>query len=230
MNQGSKAVVVNAGSMLFFLDNTDQSERKDTLDSTLYSQLTASKEHSKFTELADWSNRYLAASLRFGWMLRSSESISQSVADQPLDTVWGWIRNTHSAAGLQAAVEEGEALARQSYRDHPDQHAISLFARQAIQCSADNESRAVVIQLGFTGPMSTLILIRVSFTTRQFLTPTFLFDPVTPQDIVGNVDLTFYSMELRGELYSLFREGIDAGLNDRRAEFVCPLQVADHVQ
>jgi hypothetical protein len=80
------------------------------------------------------------------------------------------------------------------------------------------------LQLGFVGPLSTLTLIQLNFTSRQSLKGDFLFQAIVPDDIVGNVELTFYSMQLMDQLYTQFREKFDAALKDRRSALVCPLK------
>jgi hypothetical protein len=226
MDHGLKEATVNSGCLLFFSTIANQRDKDDVVNCTLYAQLAASKKCQKFSAYENWRQTWLAASLRFGWVLKDSETINQPITDMPTGTVWGWIKQALPVFINASDINQGEALARQSYHQHPDQRAISLFAEQVLQSGgeADSPLTTVALQLGFVGPMSTLTLIQLNFTSHQPLKADFLFEPIVPNDIVGNVELTFYSMQLMDLLYAQFREKFDTALKDRRSELVCPLK------
>jgi hypothetical protein len=231
MGQGLKDVTVNAGCLLFFGDTANAGDRDDIVDCTLYAQLAASKKYPKFSEYEHWRKTWLAASLRFGWVLKDNETISHPITDMPVGTVWDWITQALPVFINASDIKQGEALARQSYQQHPDQRAVSLFAEQVLHSNGDANSpnTTVAVQLGFVGPMSTLTLIQLNFTSHQPLKADFLFEPIVPNDIVGNVELTFYSMQLMDWVYAQFREKFAIALKDRRSELVCPLKEVGHV-
>ncbi|RMS63129.1 hypothetical protein ALP63_04449, partial [Pseudomonas syringae pv. aceris] len=68
MKQELDAVVVNAGCLMFFPEPQRVALKNDVLDSMLYVQLAASKQHSKFAEPEKWNETRLTAAQRFGWL------------------------------------------------------------------------------------------------------------------------------------------------------------------
>lgn len=231
MDLGLKDITVNAGCLLFFEGITNARDKSDVLDCTLYVQLAASKKHHKFNAFDDWRDTWLAASLRFGWHLSDSESINQSAMSWPSDaTVWDWIKHALPQFINASDVSQGEVIARQRYHQNPDQPAVSLLSEQVLQRSeTESGLTTVALQLGFVGPMSTLSLVQLNFTSRQPLKADFLFQPMVPNDVVGNVGLTFYSMQLVDRAYAQFRGHFNAALTQRRPALVCPLKGIDDV-
>ncbi|WP_397450114.1 hypothetical protein [Pseudomonas sp. NA-150] len=234
MDKGMSELIVNGGCLLFFLDAQSLHSKNDVVNSTLYAQLAASKKHSKFSAYDDWRERYLAASLRFGWMLKASESISQRMTGQASRTLWDWIRDKLPAFVSATEIKLGEEAARQRYHDFPNQPAIGLLAQQVLQSTIapvlnQPQAMTVALQLGLVGPGATLTLVQIKFVSHQRLTPGFLFEPLIPASIVGNVELSFYSMQLMDLAYSPFRETFETALEGLRSNLVCPLQEVDDI-
>ncbi|KPY54744.1 Uncharacterized protein ALO48_00023 [Pseudomonas syringae pv. rhaphiolepidis] len=81
MKQELDAAVVNAGCLLFFPTSQQVAPKNDVLDSMLYVQLAASKQHPRFAEFGKWNETRLAAALRFGWVLNASEHVSEPLPE-----------------------------------------------------------------------------------------------------------------------------------------------------
>lgn len=98
------------------------------------------------------------------------------------------------------------------------QPAIKLLASQAIHvedspavspdpsCRARAGKSTLAFQLGFAAADNTLDIALVHFKTRQPLMDEFLFEPLDPGQVCGNVEMTAYSMRLMDQIYAPFRD------------------------
>lgn len=209
MEQVFKGRVVNAGSLLFFPEEQQIERPNDILDSMLYTQLAASRKHERFNDFERWKEVWLAAALRFGWALKASEHVSEPLAKGTLDTVWSLAARAFSTSVSSSALTRTEAFM---------QPAIKLLASQAMHVEdpppdSNDPSRrtragqsTLALQVGFVTADRTLDLALVHFKTRQTLTGEFLFKQIEPGQILGNVEVTVYSMQLMDQVYAPFRE------------------------
>ncbi|MFJ4143466.1 hypothetical protein [Pseudomonas sp. NPDC089734] len=238
MNAELSEAIVNGRCLIFFEDR-HVIQKQDVLDSLLYAQLAASRKYPrKKVDFDKWRETWLAAALRFGWVLNASERISQRPPDALGSTLWNWIRSVRTALVPEASLGKDEEVARRSCERYPEQDAISLLAGQTLWIDPESSKpdasstgtveTGVTLQLGFVGPTGNdMLLIQIHFTSRQSLTPGFLFDVLDPALVVGNVDFDFYSIRLVEPVYSQFRDAFDAALKDKRAAFIEPLKGAD---
>ncbi|MEQ7919808.1 hypothetical protein ABQX22_11490 [Xanthomonas sp. WHRI 1810A] len=232
-------VIVNAGCMLFFAQGVAAQLKKDVLDSTLYTQLAATKKHDRFSATKQWKEVQLNAMTHFGWVMQSVETFNQPAPRGTPETVWGWMAQVLPLFMPAAAFAEARTVAHECYTADADQHGFDLFACQvsAVAQSMVTEpavvrsppsplapdATPVVLQLGFLAPTATLYLVSLSFTRRQPLTSGFLFDPMDASDVLGNIELTFRALRLQDMVYSLYRRTIDEKLQDRRSSLVAHL-------
>jgi len=227
MEQDFNGAVVNAGCLLFFPEQQEIAQQSDVLDSLLYVQLAALKKHEKFVEFPKWSETWLTAALRFGWVLKASEHVSEPLPPRGADTVWGW--TSRALAGLvpTEAVDHAERRSREAWARFPQQEAIHLLSSQARAINAaapslldptsqPDQTQTVALQIGFVGNHRNLTLAQLYFTTRQPLTSGFLFETLASNEMCGNVELTCYSMRLMDQVYAQFRDTFDASLSARR--------------
>ncbi|MBI6854134.1 hypothetical protein YA0002_15260 [Pseudomonas cichorii] len=237
--------IVNGGC-LFFFETGKVVQAHDVLDSLLYTQLAASKKHpDKGVDFDKWKDVWLAAALRFGWVLNTSESFSQRPSGVPGATLWDWIKSANTLLIPQLSVDKAEGAARHCYEAYPQQRAIKLLADQTLSvdpvalelvpapldAKPEPVATRVALQLAFVGPAANeLVLVQIHFTTLQALTPAFLFEPIDPLKVVGNVELGFYSMRLVDAIYSQFREKFDVALKEKRPLFIEPLKGVPDVQ
>jgi hypothetical protein len=229
MDSGKKEILVNAGCLLFMPDGCTDRLRQDVQDLTLYTQLAATKRHSRFTASDRWRETWLAAMVRFGWVLKSHESRSLPAAELGAGSVWQWIRSQLPRSMPADVIRQTGEAARRSVLTLPDQPGIELYARNVLEPSSglggyvSVQGQKVLLQLGFFATTTGLSVITVEFTLRQQAGSNVLFEALAPGDIVGNVELTFHSMHLMDLVYAQFRETLAAALNDRRAALMCPL-------
>lgn len=214
MEQVFKGRVVNAGSLLFFPEEQQIERPNDILDSMLYTQLAASRKHERFHDFERWKEVWLAAALRFGWALKASEHVSEPMAKGTLNTVWSLAAQAFSTSVSSSALTRTEAFMQLANA----QPAIKLLASQAMHVEdpppdSNDPSRrtragqsTVALQVGFVTADRTLDLALVHFKTRQTLTGAFLFKQIEPGQILRNVEVTVYSMQLMDQVYAPFRE------------------------
>ncbi|MBX8609912.1 hypothetical protein K5D65_22230 [Pseudomonas cichorii] len=231
--------IVSGGCLLFF-DTCHVVQTHDVLDSLLYAQLAASRKHpEKHVDFESWKQVWLAAALRFGWVLNTHEGFSQRPAGGPGSTLWDWIRSAKTLLVPQVSVDKAEMAARQCYAQQPEQRAIELLAAQTLSVDPHgvvivpgapdavpkSVTTRVALQLAFVGSAGDeMVLVQIHFTTLQALTPAYLFEPIDPLQVVGNVALDFYSMRLVDVIYSQFRERFDVALKEKRPLFIEPLK------
>ncbi|WP_122672340.1 hypothetical protein [Pseudomonas viridiflava] len=241
MEQIFKGRVVNAGSLLFFSEERQADRQNDILDSMLYIQLAASKKHERFNDFEGWKELWLAAALRFGWALKASEHISEPLVAGTLNTVWNLAAQAFSASVSNSALTRVEALMRLANTQLSAQPAIKLLASQAMHvedspavspdpsCRARAGKSTLAFQLGFAAADNTLDIALVHFKTRQTLTDDFLFEPLDPGQICGNVEVTLYSMHLMAQVYAPFREVFHTALRKQDPALVMSVEEVDHV-
>ena len=219
MEQRLNDAFVNAGCLLFFAEQAATSRQNDILDSLLYVQLAASKKHPRFTGFKRWKETWLAAALRFGWVLGANEHFSEPASKAGTDTVWGICARALNTLVDDAVVCEARSLAGRDTQSE----GSSLLASQALYVhAADGEptQTTVVLQAGFVDSNGRLALAVIMLSTTQSLASDFLFEPLQSGHLVGNVEVTVYSMRLMENVYVQFRSAFDTALADRRAALV----------
>jgi hypothetical protein len=230
VNQGRIEGHVNAGCLLFMSAAFSDRHKRDIMDSTLYTQLAATKKHSRFDAPEHWRQTWLAALNTFGWTLRHHESLSLPATDVTPGTVWDWINSYLPSFIPRELVFESERLTKRSISAHPGQPAVGMWGRQVSESSSPGDRLKVGLQFAVCGPTSGLCLIALSFKTSQRPSPDFLTDVLNPQALIGNIEITFYSVHLTELIYGQFREKISQALEGRRADLICPLLGGDDVE
>ncbi|SHN08204.1 hypothetical protein SAMN05216593_10785 [Pseudomonas asturiensis] len=235
-----EGAIVNAGCLLLFPEQVAEDRPNDVLDSLLYIQLAAAKKHPKFVQFDNWKDTWLAAALRFGWVLKASAYFSEAL--QNVETVWHLASGALAASASASELSRIETRLRQASLQPQEYPAIDLLGRHSmhVQLSGPESSidpvepdlprstTAVVLQLGYVSVDGGLNLTQLHFTTRQPLTAGFLFDALEPGMICGNVEVTVYSMRLMDQVYAPFREAFDTALRDRRAELILSIEEVSH--
>lgn len=230
MNQGTIRGQVNAGCLLFIPDSFTDLQKKDMADAILYTQLAASKKHSRFDDSELWRQTWIAAISRFGGLLVNHESFSLLRGDLPTDTFWGWIGKFCPPAMAPELFEHMQEVARRSLLQHPRQPALALLKHQALSASGEpSGTRHVGLQLAGHDPLLGLCLVVLSFKTTQAIDDDLLAVTLEPEKLLGNVELTFYTVQMNEMLYGLYRERIDQALAERRAQSVSLLRETAHV-
>ncbi|RMR10603.1 hypothetical protein ALP17_00330 [Pseudomonas savastanoi] len=226
MKQELDAVVVNAGCVLFFSAPQQAVPKNDVLDSLLYVQLAASKQHPKFAEFEKWNETRLAAALRFGWVLNASEHVSEPLRAGAARTAWSCMAEALTHSVPPEDLQRAEVLMRKVCSQRAGDTALRLLRSQTLQSGLNHAGELqvnVVLQLGFVDARRNLTLAQLNVATRQPLSSGFLFDVLEPQSIYGNVAVTVYTMQLLEQVYSRFREIIDTALSSKRAGLIMSL-------
>ncbi|KPY90366.1 hypothetical protein RA263_04115 [Pseudomonas syringae pv. tagetis] len=226
MKQELDAVVVNAGCVLFFSAAQQAASKNDVLDSLLYVQLAASKQHPKFAEFEKWNETRLAAALRFGWVLNASEHVSEPLRVGDAWTIWSCMAQALTPSLPPEVLQRAEVLMRKVCNQRVSDTALRLLRNQTLQSGLNHAGKLqvnVVLQLGFVDAQRNLTLAQLNVATRQPLSSGFLFEVLEPQSIYGNVAVTVYAMQLLEQLYSRFRESIDTALSSKRAGLIMSL-------
>lgn len=234
MNQELNGAMANAGCLLFFSAGCTPRERSDALDITLYTQLAASKKFPRATATRRWSNTQLEAMARFGWGLTQRKASSLPGSDLATGNLWDWLQGALPPFMPAAEIAQAQAFALRCYRRNPDQTAIHSYAGQVLTAvpvhqtgdpgqQAQTPGSRAVLQLGFVAPGMKLALVSVSFIYRRALPATFLEQPLSAQDVLGNVELAFSVLSPLEVSWSQFRQQIRGALEARRAELAYPL-------
>ncbi|MQQ37916.1 hypothetical protein GE543_27160 [Pseudomonas sp. SZ57] len=226
MKQELDAVVVNAGCLMFFPEPQRVALKNDVLDSMLYVQLAASKQHSKFAEAEKWNETRLAAAQRFGWLPSASEHISQPLPPESAETAWSCMARALAPFVSADTLLHAEAFMRRAGNQSVASEALHLLRSQTVQSGLNHAGRlqvSVVLQLAFVDIRQNLKLAQFQFATRQPLSSGFLFEVIEPNSVYGNIAVTVYAMQLFEQVYSQFRDGIDTALSSKRAGLIMPL-------
>ena len=235
MRQGMIEAQVSAGCVLFVHSACSAQRKSDAADCILYTQLAATKKHPRFTTTSAWNSTWLAAFTRFGWALKTHEGFACSAAHLGPGSVWAWLKKMQPAFMPTDLLFAAESTAWQSLLSYPDQPAIELLAREALApvgLGIPREARdgqKVVLQLGFLDANGELSMALITFTHGPLLKHDFLFEPLPADNIVGNVELRFYSLRLMDVVYSPLRAKVSQALEDRRSGMVSALKEASDV-
>lgn len=235
MNQGLIEAQVSAGCMLFMHSECSALRKSDTADSVLYTQLAATKRHSRFANTSAWNEAWLAAFTRFGWALEAHESFCHR-PERPLPySVWGLLQDSLPAFMPVALLSAAESACVRSFERHPDQPAIGLLLREALEpavASVRHEPQAaqkVVLQLGLLDANGGLSVGFITFTQASGFKGNVLFEPLQVTDLLSDVQLHFYSLRLMESVYAPLRLKVSEALDHRRAQRVSALMGVDHV-
>jgi hypothetical protein len=226
MKQELDAVVVNAGCLMFFPEPQRVALKNDVLDSMLYVQLAASKQHSKFAEPEKWNETRLTAAQRFGWLPSASEHISQPLPEDSAETVWSCMVRALAPWVSAETLLRAEAFMRRAGSQSVASEALHLLRSQTVQSGLNHSGKlqvSVVLQLAFVDTRQKLKLVQLQFATRQPLSSGFLFEVIEPKSVYGNIAVTVHAMQLFEQVYSQFRDGIDTALSSKRACLIMPL-------
>jgi hypothetical protein len=235
MYQGMIEAQVSAGCLLFMHTACSAQRKSDAADCILYTQLAATKKHPRFTATSAWNDTWLAGFTRFGWALKTHEAFACSAAQLGPGSIWAWLKKTQPAFIPTDLLFAAESNAWQSLLSYPDQPAIELLATEAVEPVAigmprhTHNGQKMVLQLGFLDANGELSMALISFTHGPWLKQDFLFEPLLATDIVGNVELRFYSLRLMDLVYAPLRSKISQALEDRRSMLVCALKEAGDV-
>jgi hypothetical protein len=222
MNQEPFTAQVNAGCLLFIHRDCLGQLQEDTSDCLLYTQLAATKKHDRFNAADDWNNTWLAAMNRFGYSLKSTESLSLPSRDMQDKTVWQWIDEHLPRFVSPALFSECESLAKRSFAAFPDQPAFQLLARQTLQPVAPGDHPAGHCQqktlwhLGMLDAGGALSLVTLGFTSRTALGADYLFQTLAIADVKGNIEMRFQSMRMMDVVYGSLRNAVRRALEDKR--------------
>lgn len=235
MNQGTIEGHINAGCVVFMSAACSDQQKQDVTDSLLYTQLAASKRHSRFDDALSWRHTWLAALNRFGWTISSHDSRSLPAAEVGRGTVWDWLEKQLPSFIPNAVFLEGAAFARRTIETSPDQPAVTMLNRHVIETSTDVEvsgvsERKIALQVAVCGPTTGLGLVVLSFTTHQPPSMELLAEVFDPPEVRGNIEMAFYSAQVMEIVYAQFRETIAQALDGLRSDRVCALQEARDVQ
>ncbi len=226
MKQELDAVVVNAGCLMFFPEPQRVSLKNDVLDSMLYVQLAASKQHSKFAEPEKWNETRLAAAQRFGWLPSANEHTSQPLPEESVETVWSCMTRALAPFVPAETLRHAEAFMRKVGNQSFTNEALHLLRSQTLQSGLNHAGKlqvSVLLQLAFVDTRQNLKLAQFQFATRQPLSSGFLFEVIEPTSVYGNIAVTVYAMQLFEQVYSQFRDGIDTALSSKRAGLIMSL-------
>lgn len=234
MNQAIFNGQVSAGCLLFTPHICAGHTKKDIEDLILYTQLAATKKHSRFSDADGWKKRWIEALVQFGAAMSSHVSLSLPAASLERATPWEWLIQGLPAFMASKAMADCEGIARRSFGTVPHQPAVEMLSLHVLETRTDEQelvlqgAQRVGVQFCVAGPTSSLELAILTFTHRTSLPANFLFSQLAPADVVGNVEMSFYSMRLMELVYVPFREKIDALLTNRRAQAVSPLMGVTH--
>jgi hypothetical protein len=233
MHQGMIETQVSAGCVLSMHSACSAQRKSDAADCILYTQLAATKKHPRFTATAAWNDTWLAGFTRFGWVLKTHEAFAWPAAQLGPGSVWAWLKKTRPAFIPTELMFAAESAVWQSVLSYPDQPAVALLANEALEPvrigipRGAQDGQKVVLQLGFLDANGELSMALVTFTHGPLLKPDFLFEPLQTANIIGNVELRFYSLRLMDLVYSPLRSKITQALEDRRSGQVCTLKRAE---
>lgn len=207
-------LMVSAGCLLFFGNHRSDT---DVIDAALYTQLFASKKHSRLTDHERWKKAWLEAAIYLGWDYQGSLNFVEPAPCQESATFWDWAKALRPAFVSEALVEGGEKALQQCSLQ---QAAFTVFANQVL----DPGATAQAMQVGLLDRDKSLTLLQLHFECRSPLSRDSLFGPWSPAQVKGNIRFSFHRLLLSSEaLYRERREALFRKLDDRRAGLVLPV-------
>lgn len=231
MNQEAVETYLNDGLLMVFVAPVDPSLRRDVMDCSLYTQLAAARQFSKFTDYRDWQTTLIKALAAFGWLrldladkqgtsgetLAIAEVLSELLPDALSD--WRGERLDNLLASLFQAP--GNDVAAAIIERCVEVTAPQTDTRNAIQAHAEPLS-SVVLQIGFVLPTREMVLLCVAFETLETVDANPFAQRLMNSHLAGDFRAFAFVGVLDDLRYSPFRQRIDKALAEKRAALCFP--------
>jgi hypothetical protein len=226
MTQDIVETYLNDGVLMMFAAPVDPAFKRDAMDSSLYAQLAASKQHDRFTHYREWQTTLLKAMTTFGW-LRLDLSDKHGIADETF-VVADRLRELLPDSLSALRGETLDRLLASLCATHASKIAQVMVAQnvQVTPCKPDAQTGAlsnpqpvfsVVLQVAFVLPSRQKVLLCVAFETLEPVAANPFAQRLTKSRLVGEVRSFGFVGTLDDLRYAQFRERVDAALAGKRA-------------
>jgi|GEM_PF-2391413 len=229
-------VYVSAGHLVLFADDVSDGFKEDVLSSSLYFQLAASHQCSKFHAFKLWCDVYQEAMVAFGWPPVSRNTRSYRIESEKTFYVWGEIKNRLVERVSPALLVRFEQLMVERQAATQTNRAYALFFDHCVSSplqdvSLDGHDPVLSVQHGSGGVTLSLLLsfvsceqvvtsVFLSFKTAETVGEHPLLQNFTSGDIEGHLVMDVISSEMAGPHYRRVRERINARLGDKKQTLI----------
>lgn len=226
MTQEAVETYMNDGLLMIFAAPMEPGLKRDVMDCSLYAQLAATRQFSKFSHYRDWRATLIKALAAFGWLRldladkQGTTGETVAIADvlrellpdalsewrgERLDKLLASLLNTTGNQPANALVERCVAV---SSNKRESEHATQAEAQSVT---------SVVLQIGFVLPSREMVLLCVAFDTLEAVGVNPFAQRLTTSQLLGDLRSFAFVGVLDDLRYGQFRQRIHTALADKRA-------------
>lgn len=223
MDDGKCSAYVSAGHMVFFAGGLSGQLKKDVIDSVLYSQLSASEKHSRFSGVDHWSIKYKAVMGLFGWLTLQERTRSYSDGESMTSGVAHVVEEMLERSVSDSCVDQLKKLCTHLKSSSPGHTGLQLLLEHALDSQADRGDTTLTLLISFVSPAS---LMTTVFLSSKIVTPndqSAISAHLAARRSVGSLSVTVSSMELVERQYRRVRERVSVELGASRDDLVMAL-------
>lgn len=216
-------VRVNGSELLVLRGCPDQAMRDDMMASTLYTQLAADHQFSKFDDFNKWQDILLNASSKFGWLrldvANTQERVATSETLTPAEAIGALL--PASLAHWQGAPLR--SLFTQLCTAPANGEAFCLLKQGMLRTSSSGDLCAVVMRLGFVGPTGKRVALSLAFATREALADNPFNQGFSRHQLTGNVMCSRVITQFDGIRYAPLKTPVIKALKTKQPGLVLPV-------
>lgn len=213
-------IYMTAGSLICFADDITSAFKEDVLCSTLYIQLAAAKQVSRYHHFEQWADVYLKAMATFGLIPSTRKFTTYSATQLPLLNIRTLLEYE---LGQRVPVTLRDRLV--TFLAHypgqlSNETAMAVRERfiesQALVESASGELSQVVFHVVVADADNRIHGCVIAFSTLDAVNEAFFNQDFDVGEREGDVHIGYYSVALFEPHYAQFRDTFSHLVSDRR--------------
>ncbi|MBC3385957.1 hypothetical protein [Pseudomonas sp. SWRI179] len=215
------SVFVNAGAVILMPQDMLEQERLDVLNSVLFAQLVADKRNPNFSQMQAWYETYREV-LSSAWLQREVAWKSLAVGDASTFKLTDWV-GAPLAGHLDSATRDDVCRVLNRVAQLPVTSPAIDVLREHVRKFKDGPSSGAAVEaackvslqviLAQHGPV--LNSFYVEFNTTEQVVSNPLGQSFATDNILGNIQLKYFQVNLSDALYGPLREAIIKKLGDK---------------
>jgi len=213
-------IYMTAGSLICFADDITNTFREDVLCSTLYIQLAAAKQVSRYHHFEQWADIYLKAMATFGLVSSARKFTTYSAVQLPLLNIRTLLEHELSQLVPVTLRDRLVTFLAHYPRQLSNETAMAVRERfiesQALVESASGELNQVVFHVVLADVDNRIHGCVIAVSTRNAVNEAFFNQDFSAAEREGDVHFGYYSADLFEPRYAQFRDTFSRLVSDRR--------------
>lgn len=218
--EGKKEAYVNNGSLVSFVNNVPEKQRVDVLNSSLFAQLAANKQHDPYNDTENWYKFYTKVLRNIGWVIQDFEFTEYKTSERDFKLSQLTLQILSGLVGGKAEImkvlqDTLDGLAK-------DPEGVSLFGSKS---SSANKGKFLIAPCAVdSGNQVTVALLGLHFEATK-KAENFFFFTWKSSDI--KLWVSTQACTLNEDLYEQVRKDIRQKLGDKAKTNVLKIELED---